>query len=81
MKVRTSVKAIARLEEIAVKHAGDVDVDIAVAHLANPDRAQTLADRLRERLPRLVILQVGEVGAVVGAHVGPGMLSVVVAPR
>jgi len=80
-KVRTSVKAIARLEEIAVKHAGDVDVDIAVAHLANPDRAQTLADRLRERLPRLVILQVGEVGAVVGAHVGPGMLSVVVAPR
>ncbi len=80
-KVRTSVKAIARLEEIAVKHAGDADVDIAVAHLANPDRAQTLADRLRERLPRLVILQVGEVGAVVGAHVGPGMLSVVVAPR
>ena len=80
-KVRTSVKAIARLEEIAVKHAGDADVDIAVAHLANPARAQTLADRLRARLPRLVILQVGEVGAVVGAHVGPGMLSVVVAPR
>jgi DegV family protein with EDD domain len=80
-KVRTSAKAIARLEEIAVKHAGDADVDIAVAHLANPDRAQTLADRLRERLPRLGVLQVGEVGAVVGAHVGPGMLSVVVAPR
>jgi DegV family protein with EDD domain len=80
-KVRTSVKAIARLEEIAVKHAGDADVDIAVAHLANPDRAQTLADRLSERLPRLAIMQVGEVGAVVGAHVGPGMLSVVVAPR
>jgi DegV family protein with EDD domain len=80
-KVRTSVKAIARLEEIAVKHAGDAAVDIAVAHLANPDRAQTLADRLRQRLPRLGIMQVGEVGAVVGAHVGPGMLSVVVAPR
>jgi DegV family protein with EDD domain len=80
-KVRTSVKAIARLEEIAVKHAGDSTVDIAVAHLANPDRAQTLADQLRERLPRLGVMQVGEVGAVVGAHVGPGMLSVVVAPR
>lgn len=80
-KVRTSVKAIARLEEISVAHAGDADVDIAVAHLANPDRAQTLADRLRERLPRLGVLQVGEVGAVVGAHVGPGMLSVVIAPR
>jgi DegV family protein with EDD domain len=80
-KVRTSVKAIARLEEIAVGHAGDADVDIAVAHLANPDRARTLADRLNERLPRLGMLQVSEVGAVVGAHVGPGMLSVVIAPR
>jgi DegV family protein with EDD domain len=80
-KVRTSVKAIARLQEIAVKHAGDAEVDIAVAHLANPDRAQMLADRLRERLPLLGRLEVGEVGAVVGAHVGPGMLSVVVAPR
>jgi len=80
-KVRTSVKAIARLQEIAIKHAGDAEVDVAVAHLANPDRAQMLADRLRERLPRLGRLEVGEVGAVVGAHVGPGMLSVVVAPR
>ena len=80
-KVRTSVKAIARLQEIAVQHAGDAEVDIAVAHLANPDRAQMLADRLRERLPRLGRMEVGEVGAVVGAHVGPGMLSVVVAPR
>jgi DegV family protein with EDD domain len=80
-KVRTSVKAIARLEELAVQHAGDAEVDVAVAHLANPDRAQLLADRLRDRLPRLGMLQVSEVGAVVGAHVGPGMLSVVVAPR
>jgi DegV family protein with EDD domain len=80
-KVRTSVKAIARLEEIAVQHAGDAEVDVAVAHLANPDRAQTLADRLRERLPNLGMLLVSEVGAVVGAHVGPGMLSVIVAPR
>ena len=80
-KVRTSVKAIARLEEIAVQHAGVADVDVAVAHLANPDRARTLADRLGERLPRLGMLLVSEVGAVVGAHVGPGMLSVVISPR
>jgi DegV family protein with EDD domain len=80
-KVRTSVKAIARLEEIAVQHAGATEVDVAVAHLANPDRARTLADRLQERLPRLGLLQLSEIGAVVGAHVGPGMLSVVVAPR
>jgi DegV family protein with EDD domain len=80
-KVRTSAKAIARLEQITVQHAGAGDVDIAVAHLANPTRAQTLADRLRDRLPNVGLLLVSEVGAVVGAHVGPGMLSVVIAPR
>jgi len=81
-KVRTSSRAIARLEEIAVAAGTHAPVvDIAVAHLANRDRAHQLADRLRGRLPRLGALHIGEVGAVVGAHVGPGMLAVVVAPR
>jgi fatty acid-binding protein DegV len=56
-------------------------VDLAVHHLASPDRADRLAARLRERVPGLGDLHVSEVGAVVGAHVGPGMLAVVVAPR
>jgi DegV family protein with EDD domain len=81
-KVRTSSRAIARLEELAVAAGAAAPVvDVAVAHLANPARAEQLADRLRGRLPRLGALHVGEVGAVVGAHVGPGMLAVVVAPR
>jgi DegV family protein with EDD domain len=79
-KVRTSAKAIARLEELAVERAGHGPVDAAVHHLANPDRAAALAERLRDRLPGLGDLLVSEVGAVVGAHVGPGMLAVVVAP-
>jgi DegV family protein with EDD domain len=80
-KVRTSARAIARLEELAVERAGPGPVDAAVHHLANPERAAALADRLRDRLPGLRDLLVSEVGAVVGAHVGPGMLAVVVAPR
>jgi DegV family protein with EDD domain len=80
-KVRTSAKAIARLEEVAVGLAGSGPVDLAVHHLASPDRAARLAARLRERVPGLGDLHVSEVGAVVGAHVGPGMLAVVVAPR
>ncbi|GAA0328667.1 DegV family protein [Streptomyces blastmyceticus] len=80
-KVRTASKAIARLEEIAVERAGAAPVDIAVHHLAAPDRATLLADRLRERVPGLVDLHVSEVGAVIGAHTGPGLLGVVVAPR
>ncbi|WP_424887527.1 DegV family protein [Streptomyces sp. XH2] len=80
-KVRTASKAIARLEEIAVERAGASPVDIAVHHLAAPDRATELADRLRERLPALGELHVSEVGAVIGAHTGPGLLGVVVAPK
>ncbi|MFF7729858.1 DegV family protein [Streptomyces sp. NPDC008001] len=80
-KVRTASKAIARLEEIAVERAGAAPVDIAVHHLAAPDRASELADRLRERLPALEELHVSEVGAVIGAHTGPGLLGVVVAPK
>ncbi|MGH8826385.1 MAG: DegV family protein, partial [Jiangellaceae bacterium] len=40
-----------------------------------------LADRLAGRLPGLGELVVSEVGAVIGAHVGPGLLAVVVSPR
>ena len=80
-KVRTASKAIARLEEIAAERAGSAQVDIAVHHLAAPDRATALADRLRARVPGLADLHVSEVGAVIGAHTGPGLLGVVVSPR
>lgn len=80
-KVRTSARAIARLEELVLERAGGGPVDVAVHHLATADRAEALAARLRDRVPSLGDLHVIEVGAVVGAHVGPGMLAVVVAPR
>ena len=80
-KVRTASRAIARLEELAVTAAGAAAVDVAVHHLAAGEKAAALAERLHDRLPGLVGLQVSEVGAVVGAHVGPGLLGVVVSPR
>ncbi|MET8976098.1 DegV family protein [Streptomyces sp. NPDC004539] len=80
-KVRTASKAIARLEELAVERAGAAPVDLAVHHLAAPERAEALAERLRERVGGLAELHVSEVGAVIGAHTGPGLLGVVVSPR
>ncbi|WP_037675660.1 DegV family protein [Streptomyces griseus] len=80
-KVRTASKAIARLEELVADRAGNAAVDIAVHHLAAPDRASALADRLRARVTGLADLHVSEVGAVIGAHTGPGLLGVVVSPR
>jgi fatty acid-binding protein DegV len=57
---------------------------VAVAHLASEERATQLAAALQARLAqglegRQVV--VGEVGAVLGAHVGPGMVAVSVARR
>jgi fatty acid kinase fatty acid binding subunit len=83
-KVRTAARALSRLEELAVAAAEDRQVDVAVAHLANPDRADVLAEHLRRRLAANLAdrdVVVGEVGAVIGAHVGPGMVAVVVSPR
>ena len=78
-KVRTTTKAIARLVQLGVAAAGDRPVDVAVQHLAAPDRAADLARQLRAGLPALGQLYESEVGAAVGAHVGPGLLGIVVA--
>jgi DegV family protein with EDD domain len=93
-RVRTSSRAIARLEELAVdaaQAAGTADaggaggngggVDVAVHHLDSPERAERLAERLRARLGSGTEVVVVELGAVVGAHVGPGTLAVAVVPR
>ncbi|CAN5392648.1 DegV family protein [soil metagenome] len=83
-KVRTSGKALARLAELAVTAAGDEQVDVCVAHLASPERAESLADELAKRLADQLggrEVWCAEVGAVLGAHVGPGMIAVCVAPR
>lgn len=93
-RVRTSSRAIARLEELAVdaaQAAGTADaggaggngggVDVAVHHLDSPERAERLAERLRARLGPGTEVVVVELGAVVGAHVGPGTLAVAVVPR
>jgi len=79
-RVRTSSRALARLVQRAAEVAGDRPVSAAVHHLAAPERAQRLADQLRARLPALQELHVSELGAAVGAHVGPGAVGVVVDP-
>ncbi len=83
-KVRTTGRALSRLEELAVDAAAGRQVEVTVAHLANHARADVLADSLRRRLTANLAgrnISVGEVGAVIGAHVGPGMVAVIVSPR
>ncbi len=86
-KVRTASKALARLESLALEAAEDRQVEVCVAHLAAGERAEAMAVRLGEQLgDRLVPARSGEpvrcveLGGVLGAHVGPGMLAICVAP-
>ena len=81
-KVRTSSRALTRLAELAEAAGHEGDVDVAVHHLAAPDAAEELAGRLRERFGRrLRDLYTSELGAAVGAHVGPGLVGAVVHRR
>jgi DegV family protein with EDD domain len=81
-KVRTASRALARLVDLAVEAAGDAEVELGVHHLAAPERAGELVVRLRERLgDRIRACYQTEIGAAVGAHVGPGLASVVVHTR
>jgi DegV family protein with EDD domain len=82
-KVRTSARALSRLEELAlqaVAAAGETGVDIAVHHLDSEQRASDLAGRLQAQVPTAVVALVA-LGAVVGTHVGPGTIAFVVSPR
>lgn len=79
-KVRTTSRAAARMVELTLDAAGDGPVGLAVHHLGAPERAAELATRLEECLPNSDGCVVSEVGAVIGAHTGMGVLGVVVLP-
>lgn len=81
-RVRTAAKALQRLTALAAEAVERIDgpYDIGVQHLTSESVATTIAESLASRLGRDEV-PVNEVGADVGAHVGPGMIAVVVSPR
>jgi DegV family protein with EDD domain len=80
-KVRTTERAYARIEQLAIETAGTRAVDIAVHRLGLPEKAAQVAARIAATLGPISDVVVTEVGAVVGAHTGPGTLGVIVSPR
>jgi DegV family protein with EDD domain len=82
-KVRTSSRAVARIEAMVVEQVlkGGHVVDIAVHHLDAPARAEQIAAELRAMVPGSPMVVVVELGAVVGAHVGPGTVAIAVSPH
>jgi DegV family protein with EDD domain len=80
-KVRTSSKALARLVELTVRAAGARPVDLAVHHVAAAERAGEVERQIRDQLPKLGESSVSELGPVIGAHLGPGVVGVVLVRR
>ena len=83
-RVRTAERAIARLQALGVEASEDADaVEIVVAHLGSPDRAAAMTEGLCAELDGKINgdVRVGVLGAVLGAHVGPGCVAVVVGPK
>lgn len=80
-KIRTTSKALSRVDELIVERARACPdgFQIGIQHLANHDRSQQLADSLASQL-NLAAVPVDEVGAVIGAHVGPGTIAVTLCP-
>lgn len=81
-RVRTGAKAMARLEALTVAAGTSAEngFDVGVQHLAAHEVAEEFAEKLasalgRERVP------VDEISAVLGAHTGPGTISVSLTPR
>ncbi len=77
-KARTANRALGRLTDLAEEAAQGRRVQVAVQHLDAQDRAEGVAQRLREHLRTDVL--VCEVGAVMGVHVGPGLVAIAVSP-
>jgi DegV family protein with EDD domain len=77
--VRSSEKSIARMIEI-VTAAARIKSEIAVHHVEALDAANNVASQLKE-LTGVESISVTSAGAVVGTHVGPGALAVVVSPQ
>lgn len=80
-KVRSAVRAVARLEEIVAADASartSADVRLAVHHFGNPTEAEGLAKRLEAALPQCPPAQISSLPAVLAAHAGLGVLAVIV---
>ncbi|MGB3439720.1 MAG: DegV family protein [Actinophytocola sp.] len=74
-------RALRKLVDTAVQKAGAQTVDIAIEHFDARARADTIAARVRERLPQVREITFTEVSSTIGVHLGPGAVGITVSPR
>jgi DegV family protein with EDD domain len=80
-RVRGGRRALeALVEELRARTPAEGDLRAIVAHAAAPERADELAQAIRTALPGIRLEPVTTIGAVVGAHAGPGTVGVAFGP-
>lgn len=79
-RVAGATRALSRLIELSTARAGSRHVELAVSCFQESGPERQLADQLRSRLPNARDPMIVEASMVIGAHGGPGALSVTVSP-
>ncbi|BAW08989.1 DegV family protein [Nocardia seriolae] len=79
-KARTRSKAFTKLVAAAVDAAGEDGAAVAVQHLGAEEAADTLAGQLRDLIPGIRELIIGEFGPTLGVHLGVGAVGALVVP-
>jgi DegV family protein with EDD domain len=76
-RVRSWPRALERIGELALGHAGGAKVTLAVVHTNAQAEAERFLAQIRDRFHAVEVL-VAEAGAGLASHAGPGALGVVV---
>ncbi|WP_078391538.1 DegV family protein [Shouchella patagoniensis] len=73
-KVRGQKKAVARIIALLKEEFGSGEVHVGISHALNEELANELADELKKQF-NVKSIVLTEIGSVIGAHVGPGTVS------
>jgi len=78
--VRTFSRALGRLLDLAFEAVGNVPTIVAVMHANAREEAEKFAEKIRQKL-NVSQLIIGEAGASLAVHGGPGMIGVILCPE
>lgn len=79
-RVRTESRVLGRIADLGEQHIPKDGGGFLVQHVQAPERAQKVIDDLTARLGKGPTFTPAEIGPVIGAHVGPGLIGVGVFP-